>query len=332
MGLRVLFLAARKTGFDSLRYVIERGEHKVVGVFSMDYEQLVNDGITTSDFEKFLNRKHIPFWPTDTIHDIVYIEQIKNIAPDVGLSIGWRRLVKESVISLPRLGFINFHTSDLPKYRGFASTSWAIIKGDDKVAITAHKMEPAVADLGLILLKEYIPLTSDMDIGMLFRAVESIIPGMVHRLLDDLEQDRIQSMPQDENEAILSFPRRPSDGWIDWTKPAAEIDCLVRSISRPYPGAFTCWQMRKITVWKGYALKDHPAWVGVPGQVIGADDKQAIKVLTGDGIYVITEMQEGTKKIIPPAVLIRGVQQRLGLTQGELFEILSTIWQFRIEK
>ena len=32
---------------------------------------------------------------------------------------------------------------------------------------------------------------------------------------------------------------RPADGRIDWSRPAAEIDRLIRAVTRPYPGAFS---------------------------------------------------------------------------------------------
>ncbi|HDY89593.1 MAG TPA: hypothetical protein ENH82_15965, partial [bacterium] len=198
----------------------------------------------------------------------------------------------------------------------------------DHVAITAHKMLSGIADEGDIFLKKIIPVTNSTDIGTLFEEIESVIPGMVHELLDGIESGTINPIPQDETKCILSYPRYPSDGWIDWSKPAKEIDRLVRSVSKPYPGAFTCWNMKKIFIWKGYVLAEHPPFVGVPGHVIGSDDNLSVKVLTGEGIYVVTEInEENGDEIIPPATLIKGVQQRLGLTSGELFEVLKLLWE-----
>ncbi len=330
MGMKVLILAARRTGYNAVQHLLEAGKHQVVGVISKDYDALVNDGIACSDFAALLQKRAVPFWVMDNIHEPEMVEQIKKLVPDVGLSIGWRRLVKEPTISIPPMGFINFHTSDLPKYRGFASTSWAILNGDDHVAITAHRMVSGQADRGDILLKELIPITPEMDIGILFQHIESIIPRMVMRLLDQMEAGTVRPISQDETEAVFSFPRHPADGWIDWLKSAVEIDRLVRSIAKPYPGAFTSWNMQKIIVWRGHVLLNFPSWVGVPGHVIGSDDNLSIKVLTGGGIYVITEIQvEGSDETISPAPLIKGVQQRLGMSQGELFEILTSLLEMK---
>jgi methionyl-tRNA formyltransferase len=227
------------------------------------------------------------------------------------------------MISIPRLGCINFHTSDLPRYRGFASTSWAILRGERQVAITAHRMVSAKADEGEILLKRHIPIDETTDIGELFIRIEAEIPGMVKELLDLLEADRITPEPQDETKRLLSFPRHPSDGWIEWGKPAAEIDRLVRSVARPYPGAFTCWQLRKVIIWKGHVHPAPPPFVGIPGHIIGSDDDRSVKVLTGEGIYIIDEVQlDDEQATTSPAQVFKGMQQRLGLSAGELFELI----------
>lgn len=326
MGLRVLILACRATGLESIKHILNMKRHTIIGVYSRDYEHQVNDGIICEDYRRLLDQSGVPFWPTDNLYTNENIDSIRKLKADIGLSIGWRRLVKEPIISMPKRGFVNFHTSDLPKYRGFASTSWAILNGDDNIAITAHSMLSDQADRGDILLKEKIPITRETDIGDLFLKIQSTIPTMVHHLLDQMEEGTIKSIFQNEGEAVLSFPRHPSDGWIDWTKSAEHVDRLVRSVAKPYPGAFTSWNMKKLIVWKGYVLHHYPSWIGVAGHVIGSDDGLSIKVLTGDGIYVITKAQlEGSDEVIDPAIFIKGVQQRLGISPGESFEILRTL-------
>jgi len=330
MGLKVLVLACRKTGYESIKHILDVNRHTITGVFTEDYDNLVNNGISSGDYAELLAESGVKLWKTDRLHDNDVVGIIRELSPDIGLSIGWRRLVKEPVISIPALGFYNFHTSELPKYRGFASTSWALLNGDSHIAITAHKMLSGIADEGDIYLKEKIPITDTTDIGTLFNRIESIIPGMVHEFLDKIESGALIPLPQDEKKCVLSLPRVPSDGWIDWSKPAVEIDRLVRSVSKPYPGAFTCLNMKKIIVWKGYVLSEHPPYVGVPGHVIGSGDNHSVRVLTGDGVYVITEIQlEKSGDAIPPANLIKGVQQRLGLTSGELFEVVKQLWDKR---
>ena len=81
MGLKVLILAGRKTGYNSINYILEKRVHAIIGVFSQDYPTLVNDGISTEDYEKYLFRNNIPFWKTDKIHDNFYVRMVNSYHP-----------------------------------------------------------------------------------------------------------------------------------------------------------------------------------------------------------------------------------------------------------
>jgi methionyl-tRNA formyltransferase len=326
MGLRIFLLVGRKTGYLSALHLIKNSRHTVVGIVTEDYENLVNDGLSYQDFETLAESNGISFWKTDKIHEEEFIKAILKLSPDIGLSIGWRRLVREPLISLPRYGFVNFHSSDLPRYRGFASTSWAILNGDDHIMITAHRMVSDLADEGDILLKRNVPLAPRMDIGDLFIKIEKELPHMVGDLLFKIESQHVEPKPQDESQALFSLPRYPSDGWIDWNRSAQYIDRLVRSVAKPYPGAVTCWNQKKVIIWRGYVYEKTLPIVGVPGHVIGSDDQKSINIITGDGIYVAEEIEvEGCPGVIAPAQMIKGRQQRLGLTQGAMFDLLHQL-------
>ncbi len=129
MGLNVFILAGRRTGLEIVKYLLNQDGHCIVGVASEEYEGLVNDSLSCDDYVRLLQSRNIPFWETDKIHEGELVSMLSSTSSDVGLRIGWLRLVKGPIISIPSYGFINFHTSYLPKYRGFASTSWAIWNG-----------------------------------------------------------------------------------------------------------------------------------------------------------------------------------------------------------
>lgn len=324
MGLRVLILAARETGYESVRKLIEDGVHKIVGVASIEYEGMVDDGFKSDDFRCLLSENNIPFWETDKIHTTGFVDKLAELAPDVGLSIGWRRLVKDPVVSLPKYGFFNFHASDLPRYRGFASTSWAIINGETKAAMTAHKMVSGLADHGDIYLKRFYEITEKTTITSLMKQMACEIPDMVDEFLNGFESNSLSPVEQDESQALYSYPRHPVDGWIDWFVSAIDIDRLVRALSSPYPGAFTCQGIDRIIVREGCIDKTKQrSFIGIPGHIVGSSDGHSIDVLTGDGIYTVVkvELEDGT--ICSPAEVIKGVQQRFGMTHGELFNNLN---------
>jgi len=61
-------------------------------------------------------------------------------------------------------------------------------------------------------------------------------------------------LAQDESHASIFGRRRPEDGRIDWSWPAARIDCLVRAVAPPWPGAFADVEGQRAWIYQG-----HPA-------------------------------------------------------------------------
>ena len=55
---------------------------------------------------------------------------------------------------------------------------------------------------------------------------------------------------QDESRASEWPGRNPEDGRIDLHGSVADAECLVRAVTRPYPGAFFERDGRRIIVWK----------------------------------------------------------------------------------
>ena len=99
------------------------------------------------------------------------VQILQNLAPDLGVSLYWRRLLHDPIVSIPRYGIINTHASLLPRYRGFAATSWAILKGDKEVGLTVHQVSPGIADDGDILEQEIIPIDESTTIHSLFEII-----------------------------------------------------------------------------------------------------------------------------------------------------------------
>jgi methionyl-tRNA formyltransferase len=79
------------------------------------------------------------------------LEEIKNFAPDLIISIRFGQILKDEVIGLSRLGVINLHSGILPKYRGIMATFWAILNGEKEIGTTLHYIEDAQIDMGEII-------------------------------------------------------------------------------------------------------------------------------------------------------------------------------------
>ena len=78
--------------------------------------------------------------------------------------------------------------------------------------------------------------------------------------------------------------RTPADGWIDWTMPALQIYNLIRGVTHPYPGAFTCLDGKKVFIWQAWPLDG----LGEPGRIVS---QIPLRVATGEGLLEIRSLQ-----------------------------------------
>jgi methionyl-tRNA formyltransferase len=85
--------------------------------------------------------------------------------------------------------------------------------------------------------------------------------------------------------------RIPEDGRIDWRQPAARIDRLVRAVSRPYPGAFSDFESRRVIVWRSELPVESMRVFGAPGQLCRLPGEADPVVVAGEG-YVILRAAE----------------------------------------
>ena len=60
----------------------------------------------------------IPVYQPQRARDEEFIEELKNLNPDVIVVVAYGQILPESILNIPKYGCINVHGSLLPKYRG----------------------------------------------------------------------------------------------------------------------------------------------------------------------------------------------------------------------
>ena len=205
-------------------------------------------------------------------------EIVRSVKPDVIFSFYYRAMIDMNILDLAPLGAFNMHGSLLPKYRGRACVNWAVLNGETEAGVTLHHMT-ARADAGNIVGQEAVAIGPDETAHDVFAKIIPASGRLLDRCLGDILAGNAEGTPQNEAEATKFGRRTPADGLIDWSKPAREIHNLVRAVAKPFPGAFTYHDGRKIMVWKTRLYDGH------------TDNNPAIIVKTGDGLIELLEWE-----------------------------------------
>ena len=245
MRPRIVVFAYNEVGYVCLEELLRRGAD-VVALFTYDDDP--GEEIWFRSVKGLAEQEGLAVFTPSRL-DEAWKERIAALGPDLILSFYYRSLIGTDILSLARLGAFNIHGSLLPRYRGRACINWAIVNGETTTGATLHEMV-ARADAGRIVDREPVPIGPDETAHDVFLKVAEAARILVARNLDALESGTAPLHAQDETKATLFGRRGPEDGRIDWNLPARSIHNLVRAVTRPYPGAFTFAEGRKLFVWK----------------------------------------------------------------------------------
>jgi methionyl-tRNA formyltransferase len=217
------------------------------------------------------------------------VEEIRLLRPDVIFSFYYRRLLGRALLDFPPLGAINLHGSLLPKYRGRAPINWALVHGEALTGVTLHYMDER-ADHGDIIAQRPVPIAVEDTALTLSRKLTAAARDLVGDTYPLIVSGRAPRIPQDHAAATQFGRRRPADGLIDWRASAWRIYNLVRAVTRPFPGAFTFYEGRRVLVWEARPPRGRQS-AGQPGQVLGVGVGKSLDVVTGDGILEVLRLQ-----------------------------------------
>jgi methionyl-tRNA formyltransferase len=175
-------------------------------------------------------------------------------------------------------GAINLHPSLLPKWRGPAPIAWTIIAGDEVAGVTTISLVKEL-DAGPFYLKKEIAIGPRETAGKLAEKLAKEGAKLVLETLRGLKTGAIEPKTQDEAQATYTTKITSETRQLDWTRPATELDSLIRGL---YPDAPARASYRGGIV-QILAAEPTPAPAGEPPGTIIAVDEAGVAVACGDG-------------------------------------------------
>jgi len=228
------------------------------------------------------------------IVDLLRLKVLLNqTRPDLGVSSNYPVILPADIVNIPRLGILNSHGGDLPRYRGNACQAWAILQGERNVALCIHRMVGGEVDSGDIIVRQKIEITNSTKVGAILDWMSSILPTCFLEAVKALESDPeyfLERQSRDSTNSLRCFPRRPEDGRISWNLKPIEIVRLVNASGPPYAGAYCEIDNRRVIVLTASIAQDQTPFLAVPGQVIGLT-KDSVTVACKEGAVEIQEAQ-----------------------------------------
>jgi methionyl-tRNA formyltransferase len=235
----------------------------------------------------------LPWIYADDPKSPALLDAVAAAQPDVIFSFYYRAMIPTALLDLAPQGAYNLHGSLLPAFRGRAPTNWAVLKGASVTGATLHRMT-AKPDAGFIVDQQAVPILPDDTAEQVFDKVNVAAEIVLWRSLPALVAGTPPQLANDLTAGSYFGGRKPEDGRIDFSRPAAEVYKLIRAVAPPYPGAFVDVGGQRLIVARARRpLPGHePATAGLaPG--LHLIDGQALAVCGDGGCVLLLELRVG---------------------------------------
>jgi methionyl-tRNA formyltransferase len=308
--MRVLFLGTPTFAALPLRALAEAG-HQIVAVVTQPDRPVGRSKTPQAPPVKVAALElGIPVLQPPTLRDPLVVEQLQALQPDVGVVAAYGEILRNTVLTIPPLGYLNIHPSLLPLYRGPTPVAAALLAGDTITGVSVIRLARAM-DAGPIVAQATLPLPPDARTGPLTDQLFTIGSQLLVGVLPLYAGGELEPQPQDESQATYCQLLRKEDGLIDWTLPALVIERKIRAFD-PWPGTFTMLHGQPLKI--GAARVDAD-WRGAeePGTVL---EGPVLRVATGSGALDLLEIQPAGKRMMPSAEWLRGQHGLVGRQLG----------------
>jgi methionyl-tRNA formyltransferase len=227
---------------------------------------------------------------------------------NVAVIVAYGLILPRPILEACPLGAFNLHASLLPRWRGAAPISRAIMAGDAETGVMVMKMEEGL-DTGPVAMAERMPIASDATAGDLHDKLARLGADLMVRALGAIERGTLTLTPQPE--AGVTYARKigKDETRINWKRPWQQVHDHIRGLS-PFPGAWfeiagegTRIKVLRTTQGEG---------AGVPGTVL---DNQ-FSVACADGAVRILEMQRAGRQAMKADEFLRGTTVAPGTRLG----------------
>jgi methionyl-tRNA formyltransferase len=266
--LKIGILCSGNIGFEVLSKIIE----------NYNIQFVLTDSKSTNIIS-FVERLNIPLFVGNPRKGKGY-SFIKNIDIDILVSVNYLFIIEKDIIKHSKKLSFNIHGSLLPKFRGRTPHVWAIINGETKTGITAHKIDEG-CDTGNVIEQVEVDI-QDFDTGAsILEKFNKLYFPLIEKVIENCQEETIEYKFQDESKASYNGKRTPKDGEINWNWDSERIINWVRAQAFPYPGAFTYYKKNKIIIDNVINQSEENISNKLPGTILEVEPFTVVKTANG---------------------------------------------------
>jgi len=301
----------------TLRRLIE-SDHEIVAVFTQPDRPTGRSRKLAPPPVKLLALEHgLAVYQPASISKPEVVEQLRELAPDVGVMAAYGQILRQPVLDVPRLGLLNVHASLLPRWRGAAPIPAAILAGDERTGATIMQVRLAL-DAGPMLARVDVPIGGDDTTATLTPRIAEAGARLLIDVLPRFAAGEITPEEQDEALATYAPQIEKSDALIDWERDDAMTVWRKVRAYNPWPVAYSYLDGRPLRLLECIPL-ELPAGGQAPGTIIalaaesgGVARDAGFGIVAAGGVVGVVRVQGTGGKAMAAAEYLRGHREIVG--------------------
>jgi methionyl-tRNA formyltransferase len=226
--MKIVLFADQNVGLEIASFLLDNYPHDLVQVVTMGENDI---------FLKSLAR-NVPVYIFDT--DEKLAKHLIEAQLDFGILAWWPKIIKASLLKLPKFGFINTHPSFLPYNRGKHYNFWAIVE-EAPFGVSLHFVDEGI-DSGDVIAQSLIPYDWCDNGISLYQKAQNAMVELFCTNYPRLREGRFSRYPQ--NLKCGSFHKASElemASHIDLDAQYRGRDIINLLRAKTFPGYSGCW-------------------------------------------------------------------------------------------
>lgn len=310
--MRVIFMGTPDFAAGILDAVIQAGHEVVLVVTQADKPKGRGKEIQFPPVKELALAHGIRVYQPERIKNDECVEELQSYAPDIIVVAAYGQILPKQILEMAKYGCVNVHASLLPKYRGAAPIQWSIIDGERQTGVTTMRMDVGL-DTGDMIDKAVVDILPDDTAQTLHDKLMEAGKTLILQTMDKLEQGTAVFTRQDDDKSCYAKMLKKDMGKIDFSKPAEEIERLVRGLN-PWPSAYTSFRGKTLKIWNAFVIEKETE--GAIGEIVETG-KDYFAVKTGKNLLGIRQLQMEGKKRMETRAFLTGIK----IEKGEILGI-----------
>ncbi len=213
-------------------------------------------------------------------------EQLVGI--DLAVVVAYGQILPESLLAVPRLGFVNVHFSLLPRWRGAAPVARAILAGDRTTGVTLMQLDAGM-DTGDVIAARSLAIDPSETTGSLTERLAMEGADLLTEHLAAILEGTAHHTPQGED-ATQANKVTGDDARIDFhSQDRDQILRMVRAFN-PKPGAWSLVDQERLKLWEAEMSETDEL---APGEIALVADRLMVGCEGGDLVLLSVQPAGG---------------------------------------